>query len=114
MYNQAEIQQSWINCADILLVRYEKLIVDEQATFKAIINYCGIEVNRLYLWNLVHNNSFVNVTGRKPGQEDVMAHQRKGIAGDWKNYFTDKVKQSFKEKFGDVLIETGYETDMRW
>ena len=30
--------------------------------------------------------------GRKRGEENIAAHTRKGIAGDWQNYFTPKIK----------------------
>jgi hypothetical protein len=40
---------------------------------------------------------------------------RKGIIGDWKNYFTEEIKKIFIERGGgDVLIELGYETDYNW
>ena len=41
------------------------------------------------LLTMVYNNRFgKRALGRKEGQEDVRSHNRKGIAGDWKNYFT--------------------------
>ena len=43
-----------------------------------------------------------------------MAHARKGIAGDWRNYFSDRVKQSFKTRYGGLLVATGYEQDLSW
>jgi len=54
------------------------------------------------------------LTGRRPGQEDIHAHQRKGIAGDWRNHFTTRVKEVFKQRYGHVLIATGYEPDLNW
>ncbi len=63
---------------------------------------------------MVKYNTFEVVTGRKQGEEDITAHQRKGIVGDWKNYFSDRVKDEFKKRFGDVLIQTGYEQDLNW
>ena len=41
------------------------------------------------LLTAVHRHRFTSRTGgRVEGQEDVRAHNRKGVAGDWKNYFT--------------------------
>jgi lipopolysaccharide transport system ATP-binding protein len=62
----------------------------------------------------VNDNSFKNRAGRKPGEEDVTSHYRKGVSGDWQNHFTDNIKAAFKEKFGQILIDTGYEKDMNW
>ena len=28
------------------------------------------------------------------------------VAGDWRNYFTHRVKTVFKERFGDILLDT--------
>ena len=47
-------------------------------------------------------------------EEDVRCHERKGIAGDWRNHFTERVKLGFKHRFGDVLLATGYERDNDW
>jgi len=34
--------------------------------------------------------------GRKPGQEDLNSHFRKGIAGDWRDQFTPRIKAIFR------------------
>ena len=52
--------------------------------------------------------------GRRRGQEDVRSHERKGVAGDWRRHFTDRVTRAFKERFGDLLVATGYEKDLHW
>jgi len=107
------VQSSWMDHAS-MIIRFEDLIQDEHATFNKIIDYCQIDVDRQRLQYIIDNNSFERVTGRKPGEEDVNAHLRKGIAGDWRNYFTDQMKVIFKKKFGETLIKTGYETDLNW
>jgi hypothetical protein len=110
----ARIQRSWIGAEDQLLIRYEELVADEYNVFQRIMDYCQIEVEPEYLRQVVKNNSFEARTGRKAGEEDIMIHQRKGIVGDWRNYFTDRVKAEFKARFNDVLIETGYEKNSDW
>ena len=52
--------------------------------------------------------------GRKQGEEDVKSHYRKGVAGDWVNYFDEKHRRAFKEKYNDLLIKLGYETTSDW
>jgi len=52
--------------------------------------------------------------GRKLGEEDITSHGRKGTPGDWKNHFTPALRRQFGEKFGDLLIATGYEKDLAW
>lgn len=38
----------------------------------------------------------------------------KGKAGTWKEHFSEEHKNHFKEFFGDILIELGYEKDYNW
>jgi lipopolysaccharide transport system ATP-binding protein len=110
----AEMQRSWIHAENRLLVRYEDLIADEQKTFKSIMDYCQIDVSAEHLRSVVADNSFLSTSGRPNGYEDITAHRRMGIAGDWRNYFTQKVELEFKKRYSDHLIETGYEKDHLW
>jgi len=41
-------------------------------------------------------------------------HLRKGQTADWKNFFTEKHKDIFKEIAGETLIQLGYESDFKW
>jgi lipopolysaccharide transport system ATP-binding protein len=109
----ANIQLSWLN-DDALIVKYEELLSDEHTVFAQILDYCGIEVDKRRLHYIIEDNSFESVTGRKPGEEDLTVHQRKGIAGDWRNHFSKRIKEKFKKRFGDILINTGYESDFNW
>lgn len=64
---------------------------------------------------IVYRNSFKKKTkGRKPGQESQISHYRKGISGDWKNYFNQDHINTFKEEYGDLLVKLGYEKDNDW
>ena len=113
LHVSAQIQKTWLHSGH-LLVRYEDLIKDEHAGFKKIISYCDIQVSDGELNAAIDRHSFEKRTGRKPGAEDVNSHHRKGISGDWQNYFDNRVKSVFKEKFGDVLIKTNYENSFDW
>lgn len=109
----AEIQMDWCKHTD-LVIRYEDMLKDEMGTFKAILNYCELEVDPTTFEDTVKQFSFTNITGRSRGTEDTSSHFRKGIAGDWRNYFDDKLKEKFKEQYGDVLIHTEYEQGYEW
>ena len=114
LIESAAIQASWIHVEDILLLRYEDILGNEHTFFEQLIEYCQIDISRERLHDIVYYNVFEAVTGRKRGEQDVNAHLRKGIAGDWRNYFTVRVKKEFKKQYGKLLIDTGYEKDLNW
>lgn len=115
LHLSADIQQSWLD-ANEEIIKYEDLINnDVEILSKILIDKCQMAVSRDRLNEVVVNNRFEQITGgRKSGIEDVFAHERKGVAGDWQNYFTPEVKEYFKAKFGELLIATGYESDNDW
>ena len=64
--------------------------------------------------SVIETNRFEKLTGRTPGQESSGAFMRKGVAGDWKDTFTGRDKDIFKEEAGELLVELGYEKDLDW
>lgn len=112
----AKTQSSWREAPDDerLMIRYEDLISDSALWMNRLLDHLGVNADPLARAAALQAESFENRTGRKLGEEDVSRHERKGVAGDWQNHFTDRVKDAFKEKFGQVLIETGYEADLNW
>lgn len=110
------IQATWIREPEAarLMIRYEDLIADEHGMFNRIFDYAGLEPDPHKRTAAIEAESFQNRTGRKPGEEKVDAHHRKGIAGDWRNHFTPELKSLMKERFGKVLIDAGYERGMDW
>lgn len=53
--------------------------------------------------------SVERLSGRAKGVEDRNVHYRKGVAGDWRNYFTDEVHQFSDDKAGDLVSSFGSE-----
>jgi hypothetical protein len=111
----ADIQRSWLEAGDPL-VRYEDLLErDVEVLEPLLIDQCELPVSRRILRAAIESARFDRLTGgRSRGEEDVTAHQRKGVAGDWRNHFSDELKSDFKERWGDLLIATGYEHDLDW
>lgn len=99
---------------NVLEVKYEDLVNSEYAEFSKIINHLEIPIRNSELQKIVEHNSFEKKTKRSPGEEDKKSHLRKGVAGDWRNYFTDQIKNIFKERYGSELIRLNYEKDMDW
>jgi lipopolysaccharide transport system ATP-binding protein len=111
----AQFQWSWANAREEL-IRYEDLLErDEEILARVLLRKCRLGVDPGRFHEVVAANRFEARTGgRKPGQEDLGSHERKGVAGDWRNHFTEKVTKAFKRLYGSVLIATGYEKDFNW
>jgi hypothetical protein len=45
--------------------------------------------------------------GQKQGEEEKQARYRKGISGDWNNYFSDALVKRFDELTGDLVVRLG-------
>lgn len=89
----ANIQISWLE-ADELLIRYEDLLKNDLAILEsALLEHCGLPVEHDRFREVVMACRFERLThGRARGKEDVQAHERKGVAGDFQNHLTKKVK----------------------
>jgi hypothetical protein len=110
-----DIQESWLAAGEPL-IRYEELLERDLVILtRVLLDECGLPVDHEQLREVVLANRFSRVTGgRLPGQEDRRAHERKGVAGDWRDHFTKRVKNAFKDRFGELLFTTGYEKDLGW
>jgi lipopolysaccharide transport system ATP-binding protein len=76
----ARIQKSWLDTGETI-TRYEDLLEkDTEILEEILIGQCEIQVTPQRLREIVLANRFENMTGgRKPGEENVTAHERKGI-----------------------------------
>jgi hypothetical protein len=113
--NSARIQLSWVEAGEPF-IHYEDLLEhDLEILERVLLDECQLPVSRERLREVILSSRFERVTeGRERGHEDIMAHARKGIVGDWRNHFSDRVKQSFKTRYGGLLVATGYEQDLSW
>ncbi len=95
----------------VAVFRYEDLVAEKQlATFEKLFAHCDIEMPRAKLEKLLADNSFTALTqGRARGIEDINSHLRKGTPGDWRNYFTPRVRDTFDSITGDLAVRLGYE-----
>jgi Sulfotransferase domain len=111
----ATLQASWLE-AEGPLLRYEDLLDrDAEILEQVLIGDFGLPLSRERLHDAVLRSRFERVTrGRERGTEDATAHARKAVVGDWRNHFTDRVAETFKERFGEHLVATGYERDLAW
>ena len=124
VYESNMISKKWLDHQDdnIMCVRYEDNLADPEGEFTRVVNFLGIPLGKKLISAIVHRNRFersvlgrrIWATGRLPGEEDQLSHFRKGIAGDWRNYFGPQHIQRIKEVAGDLFIEMGYEKSTTW
>lgn len=100
----------------VLPVRYEELKGDYIAALRKIRDFLGLaerlpveEVKRRYVDDFRRIDNFDRVLqGRNTD------FYRKGVVGDWKNYFTAEHVAIVKQEAGELLVELGYERDLDW
>jgi LPS sulfotransferase NodH len=96
-------------------VRYEDLLAEPVGEVVRLLEFLGADSDEEVASGCVEAASFEQLSGgRTQGEEDSSSFYRKGIAGDWKNHFTEEDKQAFKEEAGELLIRLGYEEDLDW
>jgi hypothetical protein len=94
--------------------RYEDLLENPEGELGRLLEFLGAGASKQIVNRCVGAATFEKLSGgRKRGQEDA-SFFRKGVAGDWKNVFTEKNKQEFKAAAGDLLVRMGYEEDNDW
>jgi hypothetical protein len=101
--------------SDYTEVRYEDLLERPNEEVERLLAFLGVDTDERLVDQCVSSASFEKLSrGRERGQEDPSSFYRKGIAGDWKNHFTEEDRRVFKEEAGQLLIRLGYEEDLDW
>jgi len=96
-------------------VRYEDLLVRPEEEMARLLGFLGAETGEETVRHCVNSASFEKLSkGRRRSEEDPTSFFRKGVAGDWKNVFSARDKQVFKEVAGGLLVRLGYEENDDW
>ena len=110
--------RAWYNDKDTCNVKYESLLTNTFEEVKKVIKFLSLPIDDEKIRSAIEANSFAKKAGRKQGEEDKSSFYRKGVSGDWKNYFDDKMKEHFITALGGewnkLLIEMGYESNAKW
>lgn len=106
----------WKKYKDIYITaKYEDLLNNTATELTRIITElrgCAPDPHKVK--EVINKHEFSRVTKRNRGDEDANSFVRKGISGDWKNYFSAESAMLYDEYAGDLLIELGYERDRSW
>ena len=93
-------------------VRFESLAHEPIAETARLFEFLTIDADSKVVASCVEHASFERFSGgRAVGVEDSTAFNRKGVAGDWKEVFTERDRRLFTEEAGDLLEELGYPLD---
>ncbi len=107
--------RQWAFQDNIILVRYEDFNRDARSAFRALLGELNQQpLDDDLLCMSVEKFAFQRQTRRKIGQEDVTSNKRKGVVGDWRNYFSFEAAEIFEHYTKGLLFELGYESDNEW
>ena len=100
------------NNSNILEIRYEDLNSNVSETMKSILAFFDIPTDEDFLRKIKETQLKKAVNLKESLAEG--STKRKGVVGDWKNYFNEDHKNYFKKIAGGLLISLRYEKDLNW
>ncbi|MFC1605840.1 sulfotransferase domain-containing protein [Pseudomonadota bacterium] len=110
--------QAWNNYPGGYHMRYESLLKNPEAELENVQIFLNRDVETGRIKRAIEFHAFKHQSGRESGVEHRSAFLRKGIQGDWRNYFDDDVRQEFKMacngKWNKLVLDLGYETIANW
>ena len=106
---QYERYLGWLDCPQVLCLRFEDLIQTPKASLSTILDL--IESRGFTLPTSCQQALTLVQQAIQPKKSPTF---RKGKAGGWREHFTEDNKRLFKQVAGDLLITLGYEEDHDW
>lgn len=107
--------EAYHQVADGLIIRYEGMKQNQGEVLATVFDHLACDYDSEVIAQCIERATFEKMSGRAVGDENApLADARKGISGDWKNYFTRKDGELFDELAGQLLIDLGYEKNRDW
>ncbi|MGF1491538.1 MAG: sulfotransferase domain-containing protein [Microcoleaceae cyanobacterium] len=108
-----DAMRSWVTADTdtrrVTVFKYEKLAENSDAFLEELFNFLEIEMLSPDFEAVCQRFRYKSLTrGREQGKENINSHFRKGIAGDWQNYFDEEITACFEAATGDLLSVLGY------
>ena len=95
-------------------LRFEDLLEKPYATMAGVWRSIGVDPAELEEQVAAEMISNPDAEWQKQKAGDLVATLEKGKKGSWRELFTRRDKDIFKEVAGEILIAWGYEKDMDW
>ena len=90
-------------------IRYEDLLASPESEMARLLRFLGAASDEKSVGRCVTAASFERLSrGRTRGEEDLSSFFRKGVAGDWRDAFTERDRRVFEEEAGALLAKLGY------
>lgn len=111
----SDFVESWHKHKTVVaLVKYEDLLADSALELKKCCDSLDRVLPDTDAQAIAEKYSFESQTKRKQGSEDTGKYLRKGVAGDWKEKFSQEAKDTFSHYMGTGLVSLGYESNNDW
>lgn len=98
----------WLNQPEVLIIHFEDLIHNREATLTSIMEHLLKRVPLQTPRQLILDSLETSINPKKSPTF------RSGKTGEWKKHFTAEHKKIFKDAAGDLLVKLGYEKDNDW
>jgi len=99
-----DIARGWINSKNTFVTRYEEMFTDFDEIVRNLISFLEIDLELEKALSLIEEfRPGLNVVNRR------FTHFKKGKIGRYQDVFTPEQMELCMDKFGDFLIEHGYD-----
>ena len=98
----------WLDQPEVMKIHFEDFVDDRTSTLNRIIDHFLARVSLQVSRNSILDSLESAINPRKSPTF------RSGKTGEWKKYFTEEHRKSFKDVAGDLLVRLGYETNSDW
>ena len=92
-----------------LMVRYEDMYADPEATLTSILQFLGVSTGVETINECIEKNEFKRLSGgREKGDENKDSYFRSGSPGSWKDFLTNSALKGVYANAGGLLKRLGY------
>lgn len=95
-------------------VRYEDLRADPCAVLSGVLDFYEVKLAGSEVTKIVERIAATTTFDLRANLRSGKGTARQGTIGDWRNYFTTRHVQRFKEGCGEFLVQLGYEQSLDW
>ena len=90
------------------ILKYEDLLLDFRTHINDVMHWLNIDLSNKEIEYIFEKTNFETKTNRFAGIEDQKSHFRKGISGDHKRFFDEKLRKVFDQRYDRAMIILGY------